>query len=75
MDHIDSEIRHFLKSWVDHQPLPAEGRSQLIEAAIALRDNKENKSSLGIGGKPNELISWAMVYCVDRRISTARLVS
>lgn len=75
MDHIDSEIRQYLKRWVDQQPLPSNGRARLIEAAIGLRSKKEKKSTQIIGGKSNELISWAMVYCVDKRLSMARLVT
>jgi len=75
MDNIDLELKQYLKNWADHQPLPVGGRSQLITAAASLQDNSEKKSPVKISENSNDLISWAMVYCIDRRISMARLVT
>ncbi len=75
MENIDLELKQYLKNWADHQPLPVGGRAQLIAAAASLQKNIGNKSTLKISEKSNDLISWAMVYCVDRRISIARLVT
>lgn len=75
MDNIDLELKQYLKNWADHQPLPIGGRAQLIAAAASLQKNIGEKSTLKISEKSNDLISWAMVYCVDRRISIARLVT
>ena len=75
MDNIDLELKHYLKNWADHQPLPVGGRAQLIAAAASLQDNSEKKSPVKISENSNDLISWAMVYCIDRRISMARLVT
>ena len=75
MDNIDLELKQYLKNWADHQPLPIGGRAQLIAATASLQKNIGKKSTLKISEKSNDLISWAMVYCVDRRISIARLVT
>jgi hypothetical protein len=75
MDNIDLELKQYLKNWADHQPLPVGGRAQLIAAAASLQDNSEKKSPVKISENSNDLISWAMVYCIDRRISMARLVT
>lgn len=75
MDNIDNEIRHALKSWVNQYPLPPGGRTRLINSATAEREQAGKKSSLSIGVNPNDLISWAMVYCVDKRTSIVRLVA
>jgi hypothetical protein len=75
MENIDLDLKQYLKNWADHQPLPVGGRAQLIAAAASLQKNIGNKSTLKISEKSNDLISWAMVYCVDRRISIARLVT
>ena len=75
MENIDLDLKQYLKNWADHQPLPVGGRAQLIPAAASLQKNIGKKSTLKISEKSNDLISWAMVYCVDRRISIARLVT
>ena len=75
MDNLDLELKQYLKNWADHQPLPIGGKAQLITAAATLQDTAEKKSPLNISEKSNDLISWAMVYCVDKRISMARLVT
>lgn len=75
MENIDLDLKQYLKNWADHQPLPVGGRAQLIAAAASLQKNIGKKSTLKISEKSNDLISWAMVYCVDRRISIARLVT
>ena len=75
MNNLDFEIKQYLKNWADHQPLPIGGRAQLIAAAVTLQDTSEKKSPLSISEKSNDLISWAMVYCVDQRISMTRLVT
>jgi hypothetical protein len=75
MENIDLDLKQYLKNWADHQPLPVGGRAQLIAAAASLQKNIGKKSPLKISEKSNDLISWAMVYCVDRRTSIARLVT
>ena len=75
MDKLDLELKQYLKNWADHQPLPIGGRAQLIAAAAALQDTAEKKSPHIINQKPDDLISWAMVYCIDKRTSLARLVT
>jgi len=75
MDHLDLEIRHILQDWADAQPLPVSGKAQLLKSAAGLRENRRKKSSSNPASMPNDLISWAMVYCVDRRISMARIVT
>jgi hypothetical protein len=75
MDQQDLELRQYLKNWVDKQPLPVGGKVQLITAAATLKEEGRSKTSRPLPPKPNDLISWAMVYCVDRRISMARIVT
>lgn len=75
MDRDDLEIRQYLKNWADRQPLPVGGRAQLISAAASLRDQGKRKSPLPPPPRSAELVSWAMVYCVGRQISLARIVT
>jgi len=75
MDHIDIELKQSLKRWADQQPLPSGGRSQLISAAASLQDERGKKTPQHLTQRPVDLISWTMVYCIDRQFSTGRLVS
>lgn len=75
MDHQDLEIKQYLKEWADHQPLPIGGKAKLITAAAAHKEKKGGKIPQLTTPIPNDLISWAMVYCVDRKISLARIVT
>jgi hypothetical protein len=75
MDHTDIALKKYLKGWADRQPLPAGGRSKLISTAAYLRGKKGKDLSVNFPEMPSELLSWAMVYCLDQRFNMARLVS
>jgi hypothetical protein len=75
MDHLDLDIRHLLQDWADEQPLPVGGKSQLLKSAAGFKEKGRKKSSGKAPAQPSDLISWAMVYCVDRRISMARIIT
>jgi hypothetical protein len=75
MDHLDLELKNYLQDWVDRQPLPANGRSRLLKSAAAGKEKGRKNSPLKSSSQPDDFISWALVYCVDRRISTARIVT
>ena len=75
MDDQDLELRQYLKNWADHQPLPVGGRAQLITAAVSYQEKGGKKTSRSTTPIPNELMSWAMVYCMDRKFSMARIVT
>jgi hypothetical protein len=71
----DLELKQYLKNWADHQPLPVGGRVQLITAAASYQEKGGKNTSRSTTPIANDLISWAMVYCTDRRISVARIVT
>ncbi len=75
MDQQDLEIKQYLKNWADHQPLPVGGRGQLLTAAASLQGTGRKQTPRITTPRPDDLITWAMVYCVDRRISMARIVT
>jgi len=75
MDHLDLELKHLLQDWAEQQPLPAGGKSQLLKSAAGFKENGRKRSPSKTPAQPSDLISWAMVYCVDRRISMARIVT
>ena len=75
MDQLDFELKHILQDWADQQPLPIGGKSQLIKSAAGIKENRRRVQRTPSQVQPNDLISWAMVYCVDRRISMARIVT
>lgn len=75
MNRTDNELRHYLKNWADHQPLPEHGKAKLIAAAATLKTKTTVKSPVNFSGTSNDLISWAMVYSNDRRMSMARLIA
>ena len=75
MDDQDLELRQYFKNWADHQPLPVGGRAQLITAAVSYQEKGGKKTSRSTTPIPNELMSWAMVYCMDRKFSMARIVT
>ena len=75
MDHQDIELKHLLQDWAEDQPLPVGGKSRLLMAAAGLKEKGRKKSQAKSLAQPSDLVSWAMVYCVDRRISLARIVT
>ncbi len=74
MNHLDLEIKHLMQDLVE-QPLPVGGKSALLTAVAAYQEKGKKKSPPTQASQPSDLISWAMVYCVDRRISMARIVT
>ncbi|MFL7893971.1 MAG: hypothetical protein ACK2UM_17525 [Anaerolineales bacterium] len=75
MDQLDFELKHTLQSWAKDQPLPVAGRSRLLISATANRKQGSNPTPRFSTSPAGELFSWAMVYCVDRRLSLARFVT
>jgi hypothetical protein len=75
MDQFDFELKHILQDWAEQQPLPIGGKSQLIKSAAGIKEGRRRVQRIPSQVQPNDLISWAMVYCVDRRISMARIVT
>ncbi len=75
MDHQDFELKHILQDWAEQRPLPVGGKSQLLKSAIGFKENRRKRSPGKSPSQPSDLITWAMVYCVDRRISMARIVT
>lgn len=75
MDHLDLELEHLLQDWAEQQPLPVGGKSQLLKSAAGFKEKGRQKTPGISPAQPSDLISWAMVYCVDRRISMARIVT
>jgi hypothetical protein len=75
MDQFDFELKHILQDWAEQQPLPIGGKSQLIKSSAGIKEGRRRVQRIPSQVQPNDLISWAMVYCVDRRISMARIVT
>lgn len=76
-DSADTELRNLLKAWVNQQPPPKDARAQLLRSAANLKAEQLNKKSVHYQNTnlPADLFSWAIVYCIDRRITMLRLVS
>ena len=75
MDQLDLDLKQYLGDWAEQQPLPVGGKSQLLTAAVAYQEKGRKKTPDNLTTQPTYLLSWAMVYCVDRRISMARIVT
>ncbi|MGB5845881.1 MAG: hypothetical protein WBG94_15665 [Anaerolineales bacterium] len=75
MDHLDFELKQVLQDWAEQQPLPVGGKSRLIKSAAGFKEKGRKNSSRNFTSQPTDLLSWAMVYCVDRRISMARIIT
>lgn len=77
VESADNELRNLLKAWANQQPPPKEVRSQLLRSAANFKAEHLNKKSVHHqnANLPAELFSWAIVYCIDRRIAMLRLVS
>lgn len=75
MNPIELEIRQALKKWITEYRPPIDGRSRLLRAASSFDNKVEKKLPIGFGVLPNELLSWAIVYSMDRGIASLRLVS
>lgn len=75
MDQLDIELKQILQDWTERQPLPIGGKSRLLKSAAAYHEDGRGKPHAKTSSQANDLISWAMVYCVDRHISLARIVT
>ena len=75
MDHTDIALKKYLKSWAERQPLPAGGRTKLMLATASLKDKQGKDAAKNFAETPYDLISWAMVSCLEKRFTMARLVS
>jgi len=77
LDSNDKELGNLLKAWANRQPLPKDARSQLLKSAASLKALQLNKKGAhhNSTNPPENLFSWAIVYCIDRRIAMLRLVS
>lgn len=76
MDTTDRQLRASLKNWVSKHPLPANGRARILGgAAFSKKPKIERSTPFEFTGIPNELLSWATVYSLDRGVGALRLVS
>ena len=74
MDTIDTNIRQQLKKWAQGQTPPPDGKTRLLKAATAPRISFRKPNALKIPAFPTEMVSWAMVYSMDRGVATLRLI-
>ncbi len=75
MDQLDFELKHILQDWAEQQPLPVNGKTQLLSTAAASREFGNIQTPEPNLSQASDLISWAMVYCVDRRLSMTRIIA
>ena len=76
MNTTDLQLKKSLKNWVAKQPLPVNGRARLLgEAAFVKTKRVAKPTPFEFVNKPADLLSWAMVYSMDRGVPTLRLVS
>ena len=74
-DHTDIELTRILKGWAAQQPLPNMGRARLLRAAVLPHRQVNRPQPFRFAEIPNGLFTWAMVYNLDGRLSTMRLIS
>lgn len=76
-DSTDKELSNLLKACINRQSPPREARVRLLRSAAGLKAIQLNKKGghHQIANLPEDLFSWALVYCIDRRIAMLRLVS
>lgn len=76
MDTTDLQLKKSLKNWAAKQHPPSNGRARLLGEAAFVRTKKVSKPvPFEFVNKPADLLSWAMVYSMDRGVTTLRLVS
>ena len=75
MDPIDAELRHALKGWATRSPIPTSIRARLLGSAGFPRQELGRPSPFQIVEILNALLTWAMVYSLEGRIVTLRLIS
>ena len=73
--HTDLELTRILKGWAAQQPLPSMGRARLLRAAVMPQRQVNRSHQFRFAEIPNDLFTWAMVYNLDGRLSTMRLIS
>ena len=73
--HTDLELTRILKGWAAQQPLPSMGRAFLLRAAAMPQRQLNRSHQFRFAEIPNGLFTWAMVYNLDGRLSTMRLIS
>jgi hypothetical protein len=74
-DRTDSELKHLLKHWAAQQPLPPSGRARLLRAALMPQRQATHARHFRFSEIPTGLFTWAMVYNMDGRLTTMRLIS
>jgi len=74
-DHTDVELTRILKGWAAQQPVPSMGRARLLLAAVIPHRQVNRSHQFRFAEIPNGLFTWAMVYNLDGRLSTMRLIS
>lgn len=74
-DRTDTELKQMLKNWAAQQSLPAMGRPHLLRAAVMPQRQGTTARHFHVFEIPNGLFTWAMVYNLDGRLSTMRLIS
>ncbi len=73
----DKELSNLLKASINRQPAPKDARARILKSAADIKAHQQNKKAghHQSTNLPEDLFSWAIVYCIDRRIATLRLIS
>jgi hypothetical protein len=74
MDAIDLTIRKQLQKWAKGQASSPGARYRLLESAAAPRNHFYQHKPIKLPSFPMERVSWAMVYSLDRSITSSQLI-
>ena len=74
METSELKLRQQIKNWAKGQAPPPNGKARLLRSAAAPRISFYKPKPIKIPTFPAEMVSWAMVYSMDRGVATLRLI-
>lgn len=74
VERIDFELKNRLHAWTQAQPLPADGRANLLESAAAPLIRSEYSVKKQRTLKPQQVFNWSATYMIGDRLCNLRLV-
>jgi hypothetical protein len=74
METTDRTIRKQFQKWAKEQTSPPEAKYRLLESAAVLKNPFYKPKPIRLPSFPLERVSWAMVYSLDRSMTSSQLI-
>ena len=74
METTDRTIRKQLQNWAIEQKSPLDAKYRLLESAAVQKNPFYKPKHIKLPTFPIERVSWAMVYSLDRSMTSSQLI-